>query len=234
MTARKQGQASEPIVAEIRRRILEWAYPPEHPLQEEALSREFGVSRSPVREALRMLEADGFVHRVPNRGYYVRQVRPQEVGELYEVRMALECFALEKLASLPELHPEVRRLAMVWRVPVSEAPQGAEAIATQDQHFHEALVALAGNAKLLETLRRVDERLFVFRVMGFDRARELGTLQTSFDIHLDLAEAITSGNPAAIKEQLERNIAQGRANVEQALGRALAKAYTAGGAGKSA
>jgi len=222
----KQGQTSEGIVAEVKRRILAWGYPPEHPLGEESLAREFGVSRSPVREALRMLEVDGFVRRVPNKGYYVRQVKPSEVAELYEVRMALEVFALERLAARPELHPEVLRLAGVWREVPDQAPDPA-AIARQDQEFHEALAGLAGNAKLLEALRRVDERLFVFRVMGFERAVELGTLETSYAIHRDLAQTIVSGDQAAIRQALERNIAQGRGNVEQAMGRALARAYAA-------
>ncbi|MFZ5428568.1 MAG: GntR family transcriptional regulator [Thermodesulfobacteriota bacterium] len=219
------GQASEGICTEIRRRILDWEYPPEHPLGEEGLAREFGVSRSPVREALRMLEADGYVRRVPNRGYFVRQVKPSEVADLYEVRLALEIFALEKLASRPDLHPEVRRLADAWREMPPEGQRDATAIALKDQQFHESLAALAGNEKLLETIRRVNERLFVFRAMGLQQAMEQGTLEKSFAIHLDLAEAIVSGDPAAIRAQLERKIRQGRSNVEQAMGRALARAY---------
>lgn len=224
MTGRKQGQTSEPIALEIKRRILEWAYPPQHPLVEEALAREFAVSRSPVREALRMLEADGFVRRIPNRGYHVLQVKPGEVADLYEVRLALELFALEKLAAMPQHHEEIRRLAQVWdAVPGKEAD--AEAMAKQDQTYHEALVALAGNAKLLEVLRRINERLWVLRVIGFEQALEQDSLKTSFAIHRDLTRAILSGDPAAIRSQLERNISQGRGNVEQAMGKVLAKAY---------
>lgn len=226
MTGKVAGQASERIVAEIKKRILSWAYPPEHPLIEEGLSREFGVSRSPVREALRMLEADGFVRRVPNRGYYVRQVKPQEVADLYEVRMALEVFALEKLAAKPELHPEVQVLAEKWRAASPEILNDAEGLALMDQQYHEDLVALAGNAKLLEALRRVNERLFVFRVMGFEVAIEKDIVESSFNIHLGLAWAILSGDPANIRRALEQNIVHGRSNVRQAMGQALTRAYS--------
>ncbi|GFK93991.1 putative D-xylose utilization operon transcriptional repressor [Fundidesulfovibrio magnetotacticus] len=226
---KRPGQTSEGVAAEIRRRILQWDYPPEHPLGEEALAAGFGVSRSPVREALRMLEADGYVRRVPNRGYFVRQVRPSEVADLYEVRLALEIFALEKLARMPALHAEVERLGRVWDGPPPKDGD-AQAIARRDEAFHESLAALAGNEKLLEALRRVDERLFVFRVMGFERAMEQDTLDASYAIHRDLVRAILSGDAAAIRAQLERNIRHGRANVEQAMGRALTRAYGARGA----
>jgi len=226
MAAKKEGQASERIVSEVKRRILGWVYPPEHPLIEESLSREFGVSRSPVREALRMLEADGFVRRIPNRGYYVRQVRLQEVADLYEVRLALELFALEKLAAMPEKHPEVRRLAGIWRAPPRLEHPEAESLALVSQKFHEDLVELAGNASLLDTLRRVDERLFAFRIMGFEQAIEQGTLETSSRNHLALSEAILSKDPAVIRPALERTIAHGRSNVEQAMGKALTRAYS--------
>lgn len=226
MTVKKEGQACERIIVEIKRRILEWAYPPEHPLIEEALSREFGVSRSPVREALRMLEADGFVRRIPNRGYYVKQVRLQEVADLYEVRLALEVFALEKLAAKTELHPEVRRLAEEWRVSFPGPEVDAVSLAVMSQKFHEDLVELAGNATLLEALRRVDERLFAFKVMGFEQTLEQGTLETSANNHLRLAAAVLSGEPPVIREALETSIAHGRSNVEQAMGKALTRAYS--------
>jgi DNA-binding GntR family transcriptional regulator len=226
MMEKKEGQASERIVAEIKRRILDWVYPPEHPLVEESLSREFGVSRSPVREALRMLEADGFVRRIPNRGYYVKQVRLQEVADLYEVRLALELFALEKLAAKTDLHPEVRKLAGEWRASFPGPDYDAVSLAVMSQKFHEDMVELAGNATLLEALRRVDERLFAFKVMGFEQTLEQGSLETSTRNHLALAQAVVSGDPSVIREALETSIAHGRSNVEQAMGKALTRAYS--------
>src|SRR5215467_15356847 len=90
---------SSSIVATLKGRIIAWQYPPEHRLTEDGLCREFGVSRSPVREALRVLATNGFVRRTDNRGYAVRQVMLKELEELYDFRLALELYAVENLAT---------------------------------------------------------------------------------------------------------------------------------------
>ena len=127
---------------------------------------------------------------------------------------------------MPNLHPEVRALSEIWRAVPPEIRADATQIALMDQRYHENLVELTGNAKLLDTLRRVDERLFAFRVMGFELAIEQGTLEESFSIHLGLAWAILSGDPGNIRKALEQNIMQGRSNVTLALGKALTRAYS--------
>src|SRR4029077_11068729 len=87
--AKKPITISTSLIATLKERIVTWKYPPEHRLTEDALCREFGVSRSPVREALRVLATNGFVRRTANGGYAVRQVKMNEVEEMYEVRLAL-------------------------------------------------------------------------------------------------------------------------------------------------
>ena len=95
MAVRQGSTLSASIVSTLKERIIAWQYPPEHRMTEEALCREFGVSRSPVREALRVLVTNGFIRRMPNRGYAVRQVSIKDIEELYDVRLALELYALE-------------------------------------------------------------------------------------------------------------------------------------------
>ena len=90
---------SASIVATLKERIVGWNYPPEHRLTELGLCREFGVSRSPVREALRALVTNGFVRKLANRGYAVRQLDLYEIQELYDLRTALELHVVEQLAA---------------------------------------------------------------------------------------------------------------------------------------
>ena len=78
MSKSRSAALNSSIVQTLKRRIIAWEYPPEYRLVEERLCEEFGVSRSPVREALRVLATNGFVKKLPNRGYAVRQ----SVGEL--------------------------------------------------------------------------------------------------------------------------------------------------------
>ena len=94
MVASSSSTLSASIVATLKDRIIAWRYPPEHRLTEDGLCKEFGVSRSPVREALRVLATNGFVRRTDNRGYAVRQVKRKELEELYDFRLALELYAV--------------------------------------------------------------------------------------------------------------------------------------------
>ena len=90
MTARKTSALSTQVFIALKERLIHWEYSPAHRFTEEELCAEFGVSRSPVREALHMLVENGLVHKEPHRGYTVRQPDLKEIHDLYDVRQALE------------------------------------------------------------------------------------------------------------------------------------------------
>src|SRR5262245_30147751 len=85
--------ASDRLVDDLRQDILNGRYAPDSRLIEEAISRERGVSRTPVRHALRALEQEGLLHRLPRRGYRVRSYTIDEVADAIEVRGELEAIA---------------------------------------------------------------------------------------------------------------------------------------------
>src|SRR4051812_20813101 len=81
------------VLAELRRRIVEAEYPPGERLREDRLAQDFGVSRNPVREALRVVEAEGFVHVEPRRGAVVATPDERTMRDLFAVRESLEPLA---------------------------------------------------------------------------------------------------------------------------------------------
>src|SRR5204862_1866743 len=87
------------IFAALKHRIIRWEYPPGYRFTEEEICKEFGVSRSPVRETLRMLEEHGLVEKVPYRGCTVKQPDVQAINELYDVRAILETQVGELMAN---------------------------------------------------------------------------------------------------------------------------------------
>ena len=126
MAVRQGSTLSASIVSTLKERIIAWQYPPEHRMTEEALCREFGVSRSPVREALRVLVTNGFIRRMPNRGYAVRQVSIKDIEELYDVRLALELYALEAVTERGAPPKALATLRDTWNS-IAASPMAARA-----------------------------------------------------------------------------------------------------------
>jgi DNA-binding GntR family transcriptional regulator len=221
--AHSRASLSGSIVATIKERVIAWQYPPEYRLTEEALCREFNVSRSPVREALRLLAANGLVKRMANRGYAVRQVNLREIEEIYEVRLALELYATESLARNGAPQKALAALHESWEA-VRNAPgdRKGEDLAELDTTFHESLVALIGNETLLREIKAINERLFVFRMIDFDRAdRVQGTCAQ----HLNILERIAARDIEGARAAIRMNIEDGRNIVHATFKDALARAY---------
>jgi DNA-binding GntR family transcriptional regulator len=145
---------------QIRQKILDNHWPPGYQAMEQEVALALGMSRTPVREALIRLQQEGFVEVIPRRGMRVLPVSPTDMREIYEILTALECSAAETVA---KRGPSAEELAPL--ITATQAMEAAlqlddlDAWAAADETFHHALVALAGNRMLLDT------------VMGFwDRA----------------------------------------------------------------
>src|SRR6187549_3449035 len=102
------------ILRTLRERILGWQYPPGRHLGEQLLCEEFSSSRIPVREALRALAEQGLVDKVPNQGCYVKQPDVEGIHHLYDLRLALELFVVERLAQTGPPAELVERVRGYW------------------------------------------------------------------------------------------------------------------------
>lgn len=213
---------SASIVGTLKARIVGWEYPPEHRLTEEALCREFGVSRSPVREALRALVANGFIRKMQNRGYAVRQLDLRDIEELYDLRTAIELHVVERLARDSLKRSELDALRETWKGIRAGPPRKGEELAQLDTRFHEALAELTGNHMLLEQLRLINERLLVFRMIDFDQPQRA---ESTCRQHIKVIERIIAGDPEGARAAMRRNIGDGREIVHQSIKEALARAY---------
>lgn len=143
----------------IRDRISDGTYPPGTRLVERDLAADFDVSRLPVREALRMLDTEGFVEMLATRGVIVRQLSRTDVEELFDVREALETTAFRKAAQRATT-ADVRGLEALAR-------KADHAIATGDRdtvyacnvEFHDIVPAIARNTILVQLLEPIEGRL---------------------------------------------------------------------------
>ena len=224
MAKRAFSSLSASIVSTLKERIIRWQYPPEHRLTEAELCKKFRVSRSPVREALRILAADGFVKKMPNRGYAVRQYNLREIEELYEVRLALELFVVECLAMRGLLKKDdLNALKRTWTSVLNGSPKKDEELARLDTQFHETLAHAAGNKSLLRQLRAINERLMLFRMIDFGKAHRA---ESTCHQHLEILRCIAARDVSGARKAMHRNIEEGRTNVHSAIKDALARAYS--------
>lgn len=140
---------SDVIAQELSRRIVTGAVPPGTRLTELQLAKEFETSQTPVREALRELETQGFVESVPFKGTYVRSISDEEMSEAYTVRGALEQLAAELAA--PRLVHNVGRLReAVGGIHAAARARDLEGYSTHNLDFHKQIVVASGNSLLLK------------------------------------------------------------------------------------
>ena len=220
----KQTISSE-IFQTLRSRIIRWEYPPGYHLTEEALCQEFNVSRIPVREALHQLEESHLVEKIPHQGCRVRQPTEKEINELYDVRLALEGFIVEQLAQNGMDKATWQQLYDHWQTLYHTDPEeefDANALAHEDELFHETLAEATENETLISILKGINERL------AFVRYTDITTLDRLLETcqqHLPILDAIQKQNAQQAKEAMCLNIEYGRRNVESALKDVLSKAY---------
>ena len=221
---RQFSNLSASIVATLKERIIHWQYPPEHRLTEAELCQKFGVSRSPVREALRTLATDGFVKKMPNRGYAVKQYNLREIEELYELRLALELFVVECLANRgTPMKDDMDALKRTWTGLLNGSSKKDEELARLDTLFHETLAHAAGNKSLLRQIRAINERLLLFRMIDFGKAHRA---ESTCHQHLEILKRIAAKDISGARKAMQRNIEDGRNNVHEAIKDALARAYS--------
>jgi DNA-binding GntR family transcriptional regulator len=141
---------------QFREAILTGRFEPGQLLSENALAAEFGKSRTPVREALHRLEIENLVERVP-RGMRVRASSPEEILDIYEVRITLEGAAAKAAAErATELDRTRLRSAQQAMVDVEDSP---EARAAANRRFHEAVWTASHNPTLADLLHRLNVHL---------------------------------------------------------------------------
>ncbi|MGH4001672.1 MAG: GntR family transcriptional regulator [Pseudonocardiaceae bacterium] len=144
---------------------------------EEQLTRRFGTSRAPLREALRLLGQQGLVEHLPRRGVRVTELSPQDVDELFSLREVLERFAVHTAPPAPDplaLAELADRLDAMQRAAVTGAAlEQAEA----HRQFHVALVAMAGHRHLLLVYEPVILKLQLYMAANLRREAQVRTPQ---------------------------------------------------------
>ena len=192
-------------------------------VSEQSLATEIGMSRTPVREAIRTLEQEGVLEPLPRFGTRVRTLERRDLEELYELREAVEPFAVAKAAravlpedvlSLRRVCGEIQALALELKkskLPSLDAAQ-MQRLLGADLGFHLMLLRVAGNQRMMKIVS--DSRLLT-AIFGTQRqAHTVQVLEQTHKEHAAILEAVEQGNGAAAGRAMSAHI---QASKRQAL-----------------
>lgn len=194
------------VQTEIERMILDGELASGAKLTESTMADQLGVSRGPVREAFRMLEEAGLVRTEKNRGVFVRDVPIEEALEIFEVRAAMDLYVGRKVAQSASA-AQVRELRQL----VDAMDQAVKSGNARDYHrfnlaFHDRLLELAGNAKLLATYRKLVNELSLFR-----RQNLTGESMAVYSReHRQIVKAIAAGDAEAAGQAMYQHVMNSR------------------------
>lgn len=182
-------------VDRLRRDILSGRTDPGERLVEEQLTRRLGISRAPLREAMRLLAQQGLVEHIPRRGARVATLSDDDVRELYEIRDVLERHAVTSMPAHPDL--TALRAALDVMRKATEKDDRLE-LANAHRRFHAEVVALAGNRQLVALYESVLVRIQLYMAVNMRREAEVAHASDGVHRHERLLAAAERGDPAEI------------------------------------
>jgi len=189
----------------LRKAIISGDIKPGERLMEVSLAEQMGVSRTPVREAIRRLEAEGLVTMVPRKGTHVSELSSKDIIDVLEVRGALDKLATS-LAAKRVQPQQIRALESIHRQFISCVEKGnMEGAIRKDIEFHDAIYAASGNSRLIGVLSSLKEHVYRFRVIYL---RDLNIAEHVEQEHQQILDALKEHNEelaAKLSEQHIRN-----------------------------
>jgi DNA-binding GntR family transcriptional regulator len=198
-----RGGTVDRVLQALRSGILGGRYVPGQRLIEADLTRDFNVSRGPLREAFRRLSAEGLLQIVPNRGALVRQFSYREIVEIFQIRSAVEPLAARLAALAIDQGDNRRRFETAIREIWSEAPRRDPGYHRENHRFHLAIFAVCGNAQLAELSSQLQLPLLLLQLSG---AKTPGMYQDSVINHREIATAILNGDGGAAEAAMHRHV----------------------------
>ena len=160
----------ERLYLDLRDRAMRYEFRPGARINEQALGRELGVSRAPLREALNRLVAEGLLDFVMNKGFFRKEISVDEVYDLYQVRIALERRAVF-LAIQRASDEEIQAVQDYWRgIMANSAHMSSGDFLLADEEFHRQLIALSKNKELSAFMEMVTRRIHIARHIDIEQS----------------------------------------------------------------
>lgn len=207
----KQESNVDRVYEALRQMAADFAFMPDQRINESDLSKQLGASRTPLREALNRLVAEGFLTFKNNRGFFCRSLTPKYIQDLYETRVAVECEALRLSCRRAETE-DIAALSHYLERTEAEYESTSDPVEQleMDEAFHMHLVRLSGNNELERALRSLNDRIRYIRLIDLKRIRDKagervpGELSAHSRILLGLAGRDAEAAEAAMRGHIEK------------------------------
>ena len=187
----------------LREAIITGELKPGERLMEIKLANELGVSRTPVREAIRKLELEGLVIMAARKGAEVAPINEKDLKEVLEIRKSLESLACE-LACRNVKASDIRKLRSInQEINQAIEAEEIEQITQKDVEFHEIINQLTENQRLIQMLHQLKEHIFRYR---FEYIKEMENKQTIVEEHGRIIDALAEKNPKKASSEIEQHI----------------------------
>ncbi len=206
---------------ELRRMAVGYKIRPGERLNEGELAKQFGISRTPVREALNRLTTEGFLRFVPGKGFFCRELDPKEVFDLYQLRKAIEVGAVKLSIDNASDADIDALLQFLDETGPDPGDRTTDELVRLDEYFHEQLMRLSGNERMLDVLCNVNARIQFVRWTDMDHGRRPTTQREHRDILMHLRDR----DEVACIAALERHIDRRQDQITAAIREGIAQIY---------
>ena len=220
-TTVEEQSTADRVYIEVRDMAARFAFKPNERINEGQLARQVSASRTPLREALNRLTAEGFVSFRPGQGFFCRSLNPDDILDLYEARQAIEAETArlaterasdESLAALRE--------TLAQGEPEYHAETDTALLVELDETFHMRIAELAGNSELCRILANLNARSRFVRTIDMDHRRAV----TPAD-HWRVFEAIAARDPDKAAHAMRDHISRRRDEATEAARQAFSRLY---------
>jgi len=202
---------AESAYRRIKAAIFDFVLLPGDGFTESDIAERLGMSRTPVREALFRLELEGYVQVAFRSGWSVAPFDFRRLEELYDLRIVLECTAVDRLCALTPM-PELGLLKATWLVPEKERLKDTAEVAALDEAFHATLVSAAGNLEMARVHADVTDGIRIVRRLDFTQPPRI---VATYEEHAKILRAVLARRAEPAKLLLRSHIEASKAEVRK-------------------
>lgn len=204
----KPGKSStvDGLYTQLKQKIISFELYPGTRVTEQVLAEMFGVSRTPIRQALQRLEIEGFLSIRPKQGCFIRELDVNELMEYYEARIALELLIVESAVNAMT-DKQLEQMMALWHPDIhdDELQHGID-LGEKDESFHVGLALASDKPVLASLLKSINHRIRVIRRLDLNSDnRSQRTYKEHFEILQHIKERDTSKAKQAMKRHIQRS-----------------------------